>query len=53
MRRIDIQDRRWQQAMTAITDSIRIAGSKTYVRFYRRTDPQARWEPVTIDLAAA
>jgi len=53
LRRIDIADGRWRTAMAAITDSIRVAGSKTYVRFYRRPDPQGKWEPVTIDLAAA
>ena len=53
LRRLQIEDPRWQEAMTAITDSIRIIGSKSYFRFYRRADPQAKWEPVTVALAAA
>lgn len=53
LRRIEIQDERWQTAMQAIGDSIRVLGSKSYIRFYRRPDPQAKWEAVTIDLAAA
>lgn len=53
LRRIDIADERWQRAMAAITDSIRVAGSKTYVRFYRRADAQGRWQAIPIDLAAA
>lgn len=53
LRRIEIADERWQRAMEAITQSIRVAGSNTYVRFYRRADPQAKWEAVTIDLASA
>lgn len=53
LRRIEIEDARWQQAMQAIGDSIRVIGSKSYIRFYRRADAQARWEAVTIDLAAA
>ncbi len=53
LRRIQIEDERWKRAMDAINDSIRVTGSKTYVRFYRRPDPNANWEQVTIDLAAA
>jgi hypothetical protein len=53
LRRIAIEDPRWKSAMDALTDSIRTMGSATYVRFYRRRDAQAAWEPVTIDLAAA
>lgn len=53
LRRVAIEDDRWKQAMTAIADSIRIEGTKTYVRFYRRPSPEARWEAVTIDLASA
>ncbi len=53
LRRVDINDERWRRAMDAINDSIRVVGSKTYVRFYRRPDPTAAWEQVTIDLAAA
>jgi hypothetical protein len=53
LRRVNIQDPRWQSAMEAISDSIRVVGSKTYIRFYRRETPQSPWVPVTIDLAAA
>lgn len=52
LRKIDIDDERWRQAQAAITDSIRITGSKTYVRFYRRPTTEDRWQNVTIDLAA-
>ena len=51
--RLDIADARWTRAMTAIRDSIRVTGSKSYIRFYRRARAEAAWEPVTIDLAAA
>lgn len=50
--RVEITDARWQQAMTAIRDSIRVAGSKSYIRFYRRDTPEAEWQAVPIDLAA-
>ncbi|MCC7097303.1 MAG: DUF3164 family protein [Thermomonas sp.] len=51
--RVEIDDQRWQQAMAAIRDSIRIIGSKTYVRFYERDAADAKWRAITIDLAAA
>jgi len=53
LRRIDIDDERWKQAVQAINDSIRITGSKSYVRIYRRANVEAKWENITIDLAAA
>ena len=51
--RLDIEDERWQRAMKAIKESIRVEGRKEYVRFYRRADARMAWEPVTIDVAAA
>ncbi len=53
LRRVKITDPRWLQAMEAITDSIRITGSKTYVRFYQRSTATDKWQAITIDLAAA
>lgn len=49
--RLDIQDERWQRGMKAIRDAMRVVGSKTYVRCYRRDAQDAAWEPVSIDLA--
>jgi Protein of unknown function (DUF3164) len=51
LRRFDSKDPRWQDAMRAIADAVRPRGTKQYVRFYRRNNTQAAWEPVTIDLA--
>ena len=51
--KLDIGDKRWTRAMTAIRDAIRVTGTKEYVRFYQRRRPQDRFETVTIDLAAA
>ncbi|MCR5855966.1 DUF3164 family protein [Mesorhizobium sp. J428] len=51
--RLDIEDERWKRAMDAIRDAMRVVGSKIYVRFYKRADHKARWEPVTIDMAKA
>ena len=51
LRKIEITDARWKDAMQAINDSIRITGSKSYLRFYKRATTQDAWEAVTIDIA--
>jgi hypothetical protein len=51
--RLEIADQRWQRAMKAIRDAMRVVGSKTYVRCYRRETSDGAWEAVTIDLAKA
>lgn len=51
--RLDIDDPRWQRAMKAIRDSIRVEGTKEYVRFYERADARQAWKAITIDLAVA
>ncbi len=52
LRRYNINDAEWLRAMEAINDSIRVSGSKAYVRFYKRTNPEANWTAVPLDLAA-
>ncbi len=51
--RLSIDDERWQRAMEAIRDAIRIVGSKQYFRFYERSEPGGRWTAITVDLAQA
>lgn len=51
--RLEISDPRWQRAMDAIRDAMRVEGSKTYVRCHRRPSCDAPWQAVTIDLAKA
>ncbi|UWU13250.1 DUF3164 family protein [Rhizobium sullae] len=51
--RLDIDDPRWQDAMRAIREAMRITGSKEYVRFYKREKPTDRMQAITIDLAKA
>ena len=50
--RADIKDPRWLRAMTAIRDSMRIVGSRTYMRFYDRPAGDAPWHGVPIDIAS-
>jgi hypothetical protein len=51
--RVESADERWLRAMAAIRDSIRVVGSRTYLRFYDRPAPDAPWRAVPIDIAAA
>lgn len=51
LRRLEITDERWQQAMRAIGDSIQVTGTKAYVRVYERT-ASGRYDPIPLDMAA-
>lgn len=51
LRRLKIDDDRWRQAMQAVSDSLRVAGSKTYLRVYERRE-DGKYVPIALDLAA-
>ncbi len=51
--RREFDDPRWQRAMDAIRDAMRVTGTKQYMRFYRRDAVTDGWRAVTIDLAKA
>jgi hypothetical protein len=51
LRRLNIDDPQWKQAMDAISDSIQINGSKEYIRFYSR-DEQGKYQPISLDFSA-
>lgn len=50
---LDVEDPRWNRAMDALREAIRIVGSKTYYRIQTRPTIEAGWQTVTIDLAKA
>ncbi|HGG5305788.1 TPA: DUF3164 family protein [Salmonella enterica subsp. enterica serovar Mississippi] len=52
LRRLDITDERWLNAMRAINDAILIVGSKKYVRLYQRVGDSNQYVPLSLDLAA-
>lgn len=52
LRRLHIEDERWQRAVQAINDAIKSDGSKSYYRFYWRSRPDAAWSSIAIDIAA-
>jgi len=51
LRRLDIQDLEWQKAMTAITESLQITGTKQYLRVYER-DKNGEYQMIPLDVAA-
>lgn len=51
LRRLSIDDEQWNQAMTAIADSIQVAGSQTYVRIYERIGDSDQWRAIPLDIA--
>ncbi|MBG7114696.1 DUF3164 family protein [Pseudomonas aeruginosa] len=52
LRRLPITDERWQRAMQAISDSVRVDGSKPYIRFYERKEGSDEYVAISLDLAA-
>lgn len=52
LRRHAIKDERWQRAMAAISDSVSVANSKPYVRFYERREGTDEYTPICLDIAA-
>ena len=50
LRRLPIEDDRWQRAMQAIGEAVQVIGSKAYVRVYQR-DAMGKYQPITLDMA--
>lgn len=50
LRRLKIDDARWQKAMVAIGEAVQIVGSKAYVRIYERDD-KGKYNPIPLDMA--
>lgn len=53
LRRLEISDEKWMLAMQAIGDSMRVASTKPYIRFYERDDATGDYIPINLDVAAA
>ncbi|PRL98825.1 hypothetical protein BV011_01718 [Haemophilus influenzae] len=51
LRRVDIQDPRWQNAMQAISESVQVVSSKAYVRLYERMGESDQYVPIALDVA--
>lgn len=53
LRRVEIKDARWKRAMDAISESVQVVGSKSYIRVYERVGNSDRYEPIPLDVAGA
>lgn len=51
LRRLQIADERWKKAMEAISDSIRVTGTKAYFRVYERNEG-GKMVTIPLDIAA-
>lgn len=52
LQRLDIKDEQWRKAMQAITESMQVAGTKSYIRLYERVGDTDKYEPIPLDVAA-
>ena len=52
LRRLDIKDEIWKKAMEAISNSLNVTGSKTYVRAYRREGKANAYQRINLDQVA-
>lgn len=50
LRQLDFDDKDWKRAMEAISESIQVTGSKTYIRVYER-DSNGEYKPISLDMA--
>jgi len=51
LRRLDISDETWQRAMQAISDSVQVISSKSYIRFYDR-QPDGSYKQLNLNISA-
>ena len=51
LRRHKFSDQEWTRAMEAISDSVQVASSKAFVRYYERQTPEDDWQPISLDIA--
>lgn len=53
LRRLEITDAKWQQAMAAISESLQVVGSRSYIRFYERVGSSDEYRHLALDLGSA
>lgn len=51
LRRLDIADEKWQRAMAALSDSVRVQCSKSYIRVYERVGDTDQYIAIPLDIA--
>ena len=53
LRKLSIDDEKWQRAMAAIADAIHVESTSTYVRIYERVGDSQEYRPIALDVATA
>lgn len=51
LRRLEITDERWQNAMLAISESVQVVGTKSYIRVYERVGDSDEYRAIPLDMA--
>ena len=49
LRRLEIQDEKWQRAMQALTDSVHTQATREYIRLHQRNDKTGEYVLVSTD----
>jgi hypothetical protein len=52
LRSLKIDDEKWLRAMQAIGDSMKVASTKPYIRFYELDERAGDYVPISLDVAA-
>lgn len=52
LRTLKIDDEKWLRAMQAISDSMKVASTKPYIRFYELDPRSGDYAPISLDVAA-
>ena len=52
LQRLNIKDKKWQRAMKAVSESLRVQSSKTYIRVYERIGDTDRYQQIPLNIAA-
>lgn len=50
--RLEIKDEKWIEAMAALKDSMQVVSSTSYIRLYQRESTNAKFEAISLDMAA-
>ena len=53
LRKLDIDDERWQKAMTIIGEALQLVGTSSYIRVYERIGDSEKYRPIALDIASA
>ena len=52
LRRLDFTDEKWLRAMEALSNSVRVQCSKSYIRVYERIGDTDQYRPISLDIAS-